>query len=158
MSMTMMRNLDSVFNSLGYVKQCHKRQLPRRKRMCQELPLSMLDILPCKIIDEIKALSSVSETDGIWQKTLDLSSVPTKPDDLDIKLDGDNLIISGKSEITNERNGFKTFSVHNWSREMKIADKVKKDTIKAFMNKNNQLQITAEMEEEEKHQIPIKMN
>ena len=158
MSMAIIQNLDDVFNSIGFVNRCHKRQLPRRKRLYQQLPISILDVRPCKVFDEIKTLSYVADSDDHWHMSLDLRKIPTKPEDIEVKLDGDKLNISGKSEITNENNGFKTFSVHEWSKEIKLANKVKKDTIKASIDKNNQLQIKADIEGDEEQQIPIKIN
>ena len=158
MSMTIISNLENVFNSIGCMEQYHKRQLPRRKRMYRQLPISVLDVLPCKILDDINALSCVSNSDNEWNIAIDLRKIPIEPKDLEIRLNGDNLIVSGKSEISNEKNGFKTLSVHNWSKEIKLDGDVKKDTIKAKMDKNNKIQITADIDENEKQQIPIKFD
>ena len=95
-----------------------------------------------------------------WNRSLDLRNYPTKPEDLEIKVDGENLVVSGKSDVSKEQNGFKVFSTHVWSKEFKLNDKIDKDTIKATMDKRNFLKITAQHKEknDDQFEIPIQMN
>ena len=42
-----------------------------------------------------------------WTMNVNLRKYPTKPEDLNVKEENGNLILSGKSETQNEHNGFK---------------------------------------------------
>jgi HSP20 family molecular chaperone IbpA len=70
-----------------------------------------------------------------WRQTVNLSSLPTKPEDLHIKCEEDNLILSGKSETIEGKRcgGFKIFSNHVWTKEIKIPEKVDVKSIEAKM-------------------------
>merc|ERR1719435_631855 len=84
---------------------------------------------------------------NVWSKRLDLRRLPTKPADLNIKMEGPNrLIVSGKSEVTNDENGFSIFSTHVWSKEIEIPEKVQKASVKAKLGEGNQLTITGDFE------------
>jgi len=54
-----------------------------------------------------------------WQHKINLTQIPTKPEDLSVKMEKESntLSVSGKSEGTKERNsGLKISSIHSWSK------------------------------------------
>merc|ERR1712228_1120711 len=92
--------------------------------------------------------------DTKWEHKINLSDMPTKPEDLNLKMDKTNVLsISGKSEVTKEQpNGFNIFSTHVWSKQVKVPDNVDQSTISAKMTSDmNQriLTISAELKKAE---------
>ena len=116
---------------------------------------NMFEDMDPTFFNTIKTMSTME-----WNRTMDLRNFPTKPEDLKIKIDGDSLVVSGKSEIKNEQNGLKINSTHDWSQEFKLDSKVNRETIKATIDKQNILRIIANYKEreEEKFEIPIHMD
>ena len=87
---------------------------------------------------------------------MELSILPTTADNLTVKIEKENLIIHCKSESTTERNGFKTKSTHQWSREMKIPDRINHESIKVKLNEDKEtLTIESENIEKKSTQVPI---
>ena len=87
---------------------------------------------------------------------MELSILPTTADNLTVKIEKENLIIHGKSVSTTERNGFKTKSTHQWSREMKIPDRINHESIKVKLNEDKEtLTIESENIEKKSTQVPI---
>merc|ERR1712018_664467 len=55
-----------------------------------------------------------------WKRCINLKRFPTKPEDLHVKLDGNKVVLSGKSEVEKDQCGFKVFSTHFWTKEIQI--------------------------------------
>ena len=93
---------------------------------------------------------------------MNLSSLPTKAEDLHVKVDEKSriLVVSGKSETeSTRRDGVKIFSTHVWTKETRIPDDVELNTIASKLNENK-LTFVAEriQKEEDNHQeIPIEI-
>merc|ERR1719428_2678027 len=87
---------------------------------------------------------------GIWERCLSLGMLPTKPEDLKIKVEDKKLIINGKSEIETKRNGFEIKSNHDWTRKIDIPDFVDPKNIKIKLSDKNLLKISAKKNEETK--------
>ena len=90
-----------------------------------------------------------------WNGSLDLQNFPTKPEHSQIKVDGENLVVSGKTDVSKERNVFKVLSTHIWSKEFKLHNTIDE----ASINKQNLLRITAQHEQKRdvQFEIPIQM-
>ena len=98
-------------------------------------------------------------TDSIWSYKLNLANFPTKPENLHVKCENENLIISGTSETEKDKNGFKVFSNHVWSKEIKIPEKIEKTTIKAkLIGETNILNLVAEFKKEKETEIEIELD
>merc|ERR1712193_165956 len=97
-----------------------------------------------------------------WCSCMNLSSIPTKAEDLHVKVDEKRrtLTVSGKSETeSTRRDGVKIFSTHVWTKETTIPDDVELKTIASKLHENK-LTFVAEriLKEEDKHQeIPIEL-
>merc|ERR1712004_475790 len=97
-----------------------------------------------------------------WCSCINLSSIPTKADDLHVKVDEKSrtLTVSGKSETeSTRRDGVKIFSTHVWTNETRIPDDVELKTVASKLHENK-LTIVADriQKEEDKHQeIPIEL-
>ena len=102
-------------------------QCPKRK-MCRKMAESCT-------IDKSK-----------WCYKLSLASYPTKPEDLHINMKDSTLTLSGKSEVTEEKD-FKVFSTHIWSKEIEVPKRMKKESLKAKLDKNT-LTLSADLEDE----------
>merc|ERR1712035_37203 len=115
-------------------------RLISRKRPCQSLsPLLQKRLARCE-----------------WSNKMELSILPTTADNLTIKIEKEKLIIEGKSESTTERNGFKTKSSRQWSRETKIPDHINHESIKVTLNEDKEtLTIESENIEKKSTQSPI---
>jgi len=85
-----------------------------------------------------------SKSNSSWSYRLNLSCFPTKAEDIHVKCENGNLIISGTSETEQENSGFKVFSSHVWSKEIQIPEKVDVQTIKAKLGEKNILNLTAQ--------------
>ena len=81
-----------------------------------------------------------------WCYKLSLASYPTKPEDLHINLKDSTLTLSGKSEVTEEKD-FKVFSTHIWSKEIEVPKRMKKESLKAKLDKNT-LMLCADLDDE----------
>jgi HSP20 family molecular chaperone IbpA len=89
-----------------------------------------------------------------WQQKINLTQIPTKPEDLNVKMEKDSntLSVSGKSDVTKERNsGLKICSTHTWSKDIAIPENVDQSTLTAEMVENI-LTISAQLK---KHEIAI---
>merc|ERR1712198_819395 len=115
-------------------------RLISRKRPCQSLsPLLQKRLAGCE-----------------WSNKMEFSILPTTADNLTVKIEKEKLIIEGKSESTTECKGYKTKSMHQWSREMKIPDHINHESIKVKLNEDKEtLTIESENIEKESTQIPI---
>ena len=97
-----------------------------------------------------------------WCSCINLSSIPTKAEDLHVKVDEKSrtLTVSGKSETESiRRDGLKIFSTHVWTKEIRIPEDVELKTIASKLHEN-QLTFIAErvQKDEDKHQeIPIEI-
>merc|ERR1719189_3127219 len=92
---------------------------------------------------------------GIWERCLSLDMLPTKPEDLKIKVEDRKLIINGKSEIETKRNGFEIKSNHDWTRSIDIPDFIDPNNIKIKLSEKNLLKISAKSEETKDIEIMI---
>ena len=97
--------------------------------------------------------------DEKWVHKIDLSRLPTKPEDLHVKMEQNILSVSGKSELsTDARSGMKIFSVHNWQKDISVPEMVNIKTLSCKMDQN-WLIFSAEIKKEEKieneMEIPI---
>merc|ERR1712146_841668 len=109
------------------------------------------ETMPITITTTTKCLAGCE-----WSNKMELSILPTTADNLTVKIEKEKLIIEGKSESTTERNGFKTKSTHQWSREMKIPDHINHESIKVKLNEDKEtLTIESENIEKKSTQIPI---
>merc|ERR1711868_180735 len=62
---------------------------------------------------------------GTWTHKINLDRLQTKPEDLHVKMENElkTLSVSGKSEVnTDDKNGMKIFSVHNWQKEIPVPE------------------------------------
>ncbi|CBY15915.1 unnamed protein product [Oikopleura dioica] len=106
--------------------------------------------------------SSTSQKSSEWCSCLNLSSIPTKAEELHVKVDekSQTLTVSGKSETeSTRRDGVKIFSTHVWTKEIRIPDDVELKTIASKLHENK-LTFVAErvQKEEDKHlEIPIEI-
>jgi len=97
---------------------------------------------------------------GKWQHQINLSEMPTQPEDLNLKMEADILSVTGRSEVTRERpNGLTVFSTHIWSKQLKMPEMVDRGTLSAKMRENI-LMISAkfkkdEIDNENEFEIPI---
>ena len=97
-----------------------------------------------------------------WCSCINLSSIPTKAEDLHVKVDEKSrtLTVSGKSETeSTRRDGLKIFSTHVWTKEIRIPEDVELKTIASKLHEN-QLTFVAERvqtEEDKHHEIPIEI-
>ena len=115
-------------------------RLVSRKRPCQSLsPLLQKRLAGCE-----------------WSNKMELSILPTTADNLTVKIEKERLLIQGRSESENDRNGFKTKSTHQWSREIKIPTHINSESIKIELNDDKEtLLIESENIEKKSTQIPI---
>merc|ERR1712127_524148 len=97
-----------------------------------------------------------------WCSCLNLSSIPTKAEELYVKVDEKSrtLTVSGKSETeSNWRAGVKIFSTHVWTKDIRIPEDVELKTIASKLHENK-LTFVAERvqkEEDKQHEIPIEI-
>ena len=82
--------------------------------------------------------------DKMWSYKVDLSSYPTKAEDLHVSLTEKTLTLSGKSEVTSE-NDLKVFSTHIWSKDIEVPTRLVKTTLKAKLTENDQVVLTGEL-------------
>merc|ERR1711937_793232 len=142
-----------------------KKRKSRVKKMFQTNNLMMMDLFnqpqlrlisrkrPCQSLSPLlqKRLAGCE-----WSNKMELSILPTTADNLTIKIGKEKLVIEGKSESKTDRNGFKTTSTHQWSREMKIPDHINRESIKVKLNEDKEtLTIESENIEKKSTQIPI---
>merc|ERR1712047_176695 len=105
---------------------------------------------------------SRSQKSSKWCSCINLSSIPTKTEDLHVKIDEKSrtLTVSGKSETeSTRRDGVEIFSTHVWTKETRIPDDVELKTVASKLHENK-LTFVAERipKEEDKHQeIPIEI-
>merc|ERR1711937_1028674 len=92
---------------------------------------------------------------GIWEKCLSLEMLPTKSENLKIRVEDKKLIINGKSEIETKRNGFEIKSSHDWTRKIDIPDLIDPKDIKIKLSEKNLLKISAKKEETKDIEIMI---
>ena len=82
-----------------------------------------------------------------WTHKIDLGQLPTKPEDLCVNMrvlneytgpkKSKTLSVSGKSEVnTNDKNGIRIFSVHNWQTEILLPKNLDDTTLACKMEKN----------------------
>ncbi|CBY14898.1 unnamed protein product [Oikopleura dioica] len=106
--------------------------------------------------------SSTSQKSSKWCSCLNLSAIPTKAEDLHVKVDEKSrtLTVSGKSETeSTRRDGVKMFSTHVWTKDIRIPDDVELKTIASKLHENKLTFIAERVQkEEDKHQeIPIEI-
>jgi hypothetical protein len=105
---------------------------------------------------------STSQKSSKWCSCLNLSSIPTKAEELHVKVDEKSrtLTVSGKSETeSNRRDGVKIFSTHVWTKDIRIPEDVELKTITSKLHEN-ELTFVAERvqkEEDKQHEIPIEI-
>ena len=105
---------------------------------------------------------STSQKSSKWCSCLNLSSIPTKAEELHVKVDEKSrtLTVSGKSETEyNRRDGVKIFSTHVWTKDIRIPEDVELKTIASKLHENK-LTFVAERvqkEEDKHHEIPIEI-
>merc|ERR1712047_162909 len=105
---------------------------------------------------------STSQKSSKWCSCLNLASIPTKAEDLHVKVDEKSrtLTVSGKSETdSTRRDGVKIFSTHVWTKEIRIPDDVELKTIASKLHEDK-LTFVAERvqkEEDKQHEIPIQI-
>merc|ERR1712004_675083 len=83
---------------------------------------------------------STSQKSSKWCSCMNLSSLPTKADDLHVKVDEKSrtLTVSGKSETeSTRRDGVKIFSTHVWTRETRIPDDVELKTVASKLTRTS---------------------
>merc|ERR1712018_592405 len=106
--------------------------------------------------------STKSQKSTKWCSCINLSSIPTKAEELHVKVDEKSrtLTVSGKSETeSTRRDGVKIFSTHVWTKDIRIPEDVELKTIASKLQEN-QLTFVAERiqkEEEKQHEIPIEI-
>merc|ERR1712018_533986 len=106
------------------------------------------------VLNQFLNPESCKTEEKTWTEKIDLTKIPTKSEELHIKMENETntISISGKSEVTkNSENGFQVFSTHVWSKQIKAPESIDPKTITAKMVKNI-LTISAEYK---KHEINI---
>merc|ERR1712154_690031 len=105
---------------------------------------------------------STAERTDKWCSCLNLAAIPTKAQDLHVKVDEKSrvLSVSGKSETeSTRRDGVKIFSTHVWTKDIRLPEDVELKTIASKLHENK-LTFVAERvqkEEEKQEQIPIEL-
>ena len=91
---------------------------------------------------------------------MEVAILPTNPENLQVKIDGGKLLLSGKSETTKDQNGLKMKSIHQWSREMAIPEHVDQASIKVKLSEDqNKLTIQSKTKKKDTATaIPITMD
>ena len=108
-----------------------------------------------------------AEKSSKWCSCINLSSIPTKAEEVHVKVDEKSrtLTVSGQSETeSTRRDGLKTdwrriFSTHVWTKEIRIPEDVELKTIASKLHEN-QLTFVAERvqkEEDKQQEIPIEI-
>ena len=92
----------------------------------------------------------LNSENGTWEKSFSLEMLPTKAEDLKIKVADGKLVITGKSETETKRDGFEIKSKHDWTRSIEIPDFVDPKNIKIKLSEKNLLKIFAKKNEETK--------
>lgn len=88
---------------------------------------------------------------GMWCHRISLSHLPTKPENLHVKMENETrtLSVSGKSEVTTDaKSGMKIFSVHNWQKEIAVPENLNVETLACKMELDFVI-LTAEFKKEE---------
>ena len=93
-------------------------------------------------------ITCLNSENGTWEKSFSLEILPTKADDLKVKVEDGKLIITGKSETETKRDGFEIKSKHDWTRKIEIPDFVDPKNIKIKLSEKNLLKISATKNEE----------
>merc|ERR1712170_56487 len=97
-----------------------------------------------------------------WCSCINLSSIPTKAEELHVKVDEKSrtLTVSGKSETeSTRRDGLKIFSTHVWTKEIRIPEDVELKTIASKLHENQLTFVAQRVQKEEDNQqeIPIEI-
>ena len=92
----------------------------------------------------------LNSENGTWEKSFSLEMLPTKAEDLKVKVADGKLVITGKSETETKRDGFEIKSKHDWTRSIEIPDFVDPKNIKIKLSEKNLLKIFAKKNEETK--------
>merc|ERR1711953_1443140 len=82
---------------------------------------------------------STSQKSSKWCSCLNLASIPTKAEELHVKVDEKSrtLTVSGKSETeSTRRDGVKIFSTHVWTKDIRIPEDVELKTIASKLQEN----------------------
>ena len=95
-------------------------------------------------------ITCLNSENGTWEKSFSLEMLPTKAEDLKVKVEDGKLIITGKSETETKRDGFEIKSKHDWTRKIEIPDFVDPKNIKIKLSEKNLLKISATKNEETK--------
>ena len=72
--------------------------------------------------------------DGKWKTEIDLSSMPTKIDNISVKIKDSSVIIAGVSETSGKSGGMEIKSSHSWEKMVRIPEKVDSETLNAKMS------------------------
>ena len=106
-----------------------------------------------------KVHCSTSQKSSEWNSCLDLSSIPTKAEELDVKVDKENrtLTVSGRSETQSTRDGMTIFSTHVWTKDILIPEDVELETI-AWKLHDDKLTFVAERVHTDKRQDSLACN
>merc|ERR1712227_48944 len=98
----------------------------------------------------------INSENGTWEKSFSLEMLPTKVEDLKVKVEEGKLIISGTSETETKNDGFEIKSKHDWTRTIDIPDFVDPKHIKIKLSERlNLLKISAKSEETKDIEIMI---
>merc|ERR1712062_357627 len=95
-------------------------------------------------------------------KTWSHSSIPTKAEDLHVKVDEKSrvLTVSGKSETeSTRRDGVKIFSTHVWTKDIRLPEDVELKTLASKLHENQMIFFAkrVQKDEEGEMQIPIEL-
>jgi len=105
---------------------------------------------------------SSDTSDNEWKYKIDLKNMPTKPEDLKVKMDSkaNILSVSGKSNVVkNLKNGLEIKSTHNWSQSVTIPENVDPKSISSKIQEG-MLVFRGNFKEDEtktEHEIPIQI-
>merc|ERR1711937_459648 len=98
----------------------------------------------------------INSENGTWEKSFSLEMLPTKVEDLKVKVEEGKLNITGTSEIETKSDGFEIKSKHDWTRTIDIPDFVDPKHIKIKLSERlNLLKISANNEETKDIEIMI---
>merc|ERR1711996_42282 len=145
----LIENLKMMVNTYG-TNFCRDFQpfFERRGRMMPAKRIACFSTDKCRFSPYKTKRTENDEQSGTWEKTINLDMLPTKAENLKVKIKDRKLTISGVSEVENERHGFSLKSKHEWTREIQIPEFVEVEKIKVKMIQNNIVKITAVSKED----------
>ena len=121
-------------------------RIKKRSRNCKMANVGMSrDIFPFSefpirpLFPDLERLSGMEEiksqfSDGKWKTEIDLTKMPTKMENISVKIKDSFIIIAGVSETSGKSGGMEIKSKHSWEKMVRIPEKVDSETLNAKMS------------------------